>query len=554
MNENNEEEDIYKTNETEEDIYKVDDYDDYDEKKEAKEDLKAKLIKYGIIAFVVLVILVFLLAIFSPKKTITKVTTKDITLTAGDKYSIDYSKGTYTWTSSNQGVAKVSDDGEIIALKSGETTITVKSGKEAVSYIVHVEKLDDATAVTNVKMEKNTIEVEVDKTYDMKVVFTPSTVTNVELTWDSSDETVATVKDGVIKAIAPGTCMITVRTPNGNLDYCLVKVVGDGTYNPVESITISSTDVTLNDGSSYNLSYEVVPSESVNLITWESSNDEIATVENGVVYAHSSGEVTITAKSGDISQSVSVKVGQEKVLSNVVLDYNNIEVAVGEGYTLSVNDDIPVVWSCSNESIVAIDQTGGFVAIREGQAVITATADDGSYDECVITVANHPENNKIALNTDSLSISTGSSARLIATVTPSNNVSSIEWFSSNTNVATVTNGEVIAKAVGTTTITAQLPNGQKAECVVNVSAKVVDVLQIKINVSSLKLKVGKSSQLSVSILPSTATNKTITWSSSNTKVATVDKNGKVTAKSKGSAKIYARSANGVVDDCAVIVQ
>ena len=77
---------------------------------------------------------------------------------------------------------------------------------------------------------------------------------------------------------------------------------------------------------------------------------------------------------------------------------------------------------------------------------------------------------------------------------------------------------------------------------------------IQINVSSVTLNVNDTTQLTATVLPKDATNKTITWSSSNTEVATVDKNGKVTAKKKGSAKIYARSANGVVDDCAVIVK
>ena len=129
--------------EDKEDIYKVEDDDiNYTDKKEEREDLMHKLIKYGIIAFVALIVLVLLIAIFYPKGSSKKeVVAKEVTLNSGDKYTLDYSKGTYSWTSSNPDIAKVSDDGEIVGLKNGETTITITVGKETVTYKVRVEML-----------------------------------------------------------------------------------------------------------------------------------------------------------------------------------------------------------------------------------------------------------------------------------------------------------------------------------------------------------------------------------------------------------------------------
>ena len=163
----------------------------------------------------------------------------------------------------------------------------------------------------------------------------------------------------------------------------------------------------------------------------------------------------------------------------------------------------------------------------------------------------------IELSSNIINVGTGSGAIgvLTAKVLPSNTLDKkIIWKSSDTNIATVKDGEVTAIKDGTATITATLPNGEKAECVVNVSTKVINVLMVQINISSVTLNVNDTTQLTATVLPSNATNKTITWSSSNTNIVTVDKNGKVTAKAKGSAKIYARSANGVVDDCAIIVK
>ena len=544
--------------EDKEDIYKVEDDDiNYTEKKEEREDLMHKLIKYGIIAFVALIVLVLLIAIFYPKGSSKKeVVAKEVTLNSGDKYTLDYSKGTYSWTSSNPDIAKVSDDGEIVGLKNGETTITITVGKETVTYKVRVENVDEAVVLTNIKMEKNTVELEKDKSYKMNVTLTPSNATNAELKWTSSNEKVATVKDGEITAVGPGTCMVTVSSTNGNSDTCLVKVVGDGNYNPIEKIKIVSTDVSLNKGTSYNLSYEVVPEDSVNLITWKSSDEKIATVENGVVYALAGGTVKVTAQSGDLEEEVNVTVIEEKKEPDFILNQSEISLPVGNTYTLVPSSNIELTWVSYDINIASVDQSGNVTAKAVGETTVVAKAANGSSYTCKVTVtgAPTPSQETITLNTNTLSMNIGDKVRLVETVTPTNNVTNVTWASSDSEVASVNNGEVTAKKNGTTTITATLPNGSKAECVVTVSTKVIKAALVTLNANKITLKVGASSTLTATVLPSNTTNKTITWSSSNPNVATVDKNGKVTAIKEGSAKIYAKTENGVFDSCGVVVE
>ena len=541
-----------------EDIYKVEDDDiNYTDKKEEREDLMHKLIKYGIIAFVALIVLVLLIAIFYPKGSSKKeVVAKEVTLNSGDKYTLDYSKGTYSWTSSNPDIAKVSDDGEIVGLKNGETTITITVGKETVTYKVRVENVDEAVVLTNIKMEKNTVELEKDKSYKMNVTLTPSNATNAELKWTSSNEKVATVKDGEITAVGPGTCMVTVSSTNGNSDTCLVKVVGDGNYNPIEKIKIVSTDVSLNKGTSYNLSYEVVPEDSVNLITWKSSDEKIATVENGVVYALAGGTVKVTAQSGDLEEEVNVTVIEEKKEPDFILNQSEISLPVGNTYTLVPSSNIELTWVSYDINIASVDQSGNVTAKAVGETTVVAKAANGSSYTCKVTVtgAPTPSQETITLNTNTLSMNIGDKVRLVETVTPTNNVTNVTWASSDSEVASVNNGEVTAKKNGTTTITATLPNGSKAECVVTVSTKVIKAALVTLNANKITLKVGASSTLTATVLPSNTTNKTITWSSSNPDVATVDKNGKVTAVKEGSAKIYAKTENGVFDSCGVVVE
>ena len=160
----------------------------------------------------------------------------------------------------------------------------------------------------------------------------------------------------------------------------------------------------------------------------------------------------------------------------------------------------------------------------------------------------------VRLDKDSLSFTgTGSSQTLTATVSPSNATNkTITWSSSNTSVATVSNGVVKAVGFGTATITAKSNNGKTASCSVTVNPIVVS--SVSLNRSSLSFTgTGSSQTLTATVLPSNATNKTITWSSSNTSVATVSSNGTVKAVGFGTATITAKSNNGKTASCKVTV-
>ena len=161
----------------------------------------------------------------------------------------------------------------------------------------------------------------------------------------------------------------------------------------------------------------------------------------------------------------------------------------------------------------------------------------------------------ITLNKTSLTLTEGGSETLQATIQPSNATNkTITWSSSNTSVATVDSaGKVTAVKAGTATITATSNNGKKVNCTVTVNAKTVAVTGITLNKTSVAFNVGGSETLQATIQPSNATNKTVTWSSSNTSVATVDSAGKVTAVKAGTATITATSNNSKKASCTVTV-
>ena len=157
----------------------------------------------------------------------------------------------------------------------------------------------------------------------------------------------------------------------------------------------------------------------------------------------------------------------------------------------------------------------------------------------------------ISLSKTSMSLVKGNSSVLNVSYNPSNTTDSktVTWSSSNSSVAAVSNGVVTAKGAGTATITATC-NGKKATCLVTVS---VPLQSISLSKTSLSLNKGSSSTLTVSYNPSNTTvSKTVTWSSSNSSVASVS-GGRVTAKAAGTATITA-TCNGKQATCKVTVK
>ena len=162
----------------------------------------------------------------------------------------------------------------------------------------------------------------------------------------------------------------------------------------------------------------------------------------------------------------------------------------------------------------------------------------------------------VSLNKSEMTLTEGESETLAATVTPENAENkSIKWSSNNEAVATVdANGTVTAKSAGTAVITATSTNGKTAGCTVKVEKKQIPVTEVRLSESTVGIVEGSTYKLTATVLPENTTDsKSVSWSSSNSEVATVDANGTVTAKRAGTAVITATSTNGKTAGCTVTV-
>ena len=162
---------------------------------------------------------------------------------------------------------------------------------------------------------------------------------------------------------------------------------------------------------------------------------------------------------------------------------------------------------------------------------------------------------KLTMNLENVELKVSEDIQLALKIVPANDDLVIEWNSSDSKVATVdNNGLVQGIAPGNVIITATLASKETATCNVSVKSNEVLVSSINLNDTNINLKYGESKELSYTIEPSNATNQSVTWSSSNQSVVKVDENGKIEAKSAGTAIVTITSVNGVTANVNIVVK
>ena len=446
---------------------------------------------------------------------------------------------TVTWSSDNPAIATVDETGKVTAVGGGSAVITAQAGDQTATCAVTV-----TVPVISVSLNKGSLTLVEGESETLTVTVNPTDATNQQITWSSSSSSVASVVDGVVTALAPGTAVITARVADKEAT-CVVQV--ERSVIPVTGISLNKTSLNLIKGNSETLTATVTPADATDkTITWSTSNETIAKVDgNGRVTAVGGGSAVITAKAGDQTATCAVTVTVP--VSGIALNKSSLSLTKGASEiliaTVTPSDatDKTVSWSSSNAAVAAVDANGKVTAVGGGSAVITAKAGEQTAT-CAVTVT--VPVSSVTLNKSSLVLVEGDAETLIATVNPSDATDkTVTWSSSNLAVATVdASGKVTALKEGTAIITAQA-SGKTATCAVTVSNRVIPVSSISLNKSSLSLQKGEGETLTATVSPSDATDPTVTWSSSNPAVASVSAEGYVKAEGGGSAIITARAGN-----------
>ncbi len=253
-------------------------------------------------------------------------------------------------------------------------------------------KIGKVIPATGLTLNKETLSLSAGASETLTATVEPANATNKSITWTSSDESVATVKNGVVKALKTGSATITAKLGEFT-KTCAVTVTGTN----VTGISLDKTTLALNVGETGKLKATVSPADASNKgVIWSSSDKAVATVaEDGTVKAVKAGETTITAaaEGGNFKASCKVTVTKEIIpVASISLNKSELSLKAGSSENLTATvlpqnaDDKSVIWSSSNERVATV-VNGKVTALKMGEVVITATTVDGAKQaRCAVTV------------------------------------------------------------------------------------------------------------------------------------------------------------------------
>lgn len=452
------------------------------------------------------------------------------------------------WESADTKVVSVASDGTVTAIGPGTTTVkaTTNDGSFTSNCVVSVK-----SPAQHVSLDKTSLKLLEGESGKLTATVYPLNSTQKTLTWVSDHPDVASVdNEGNVTARKAGTATVTVKVAENVTAVCKVTVISR-----VTGISLSETTVELKPGETHQLTATVLPQNASNAeVTWYSDKESVATVsQSGLVTGVGPGETTVHAVTTDGGKMASCLVKVGTPVKGITLSVSSKTLYVGDpsldiSATLTPANatDKSLEWSSSDPEVASIAPGAALRAVikplKPGKTTITATTKDGGFTaSCEVTVKRHVSG--VSLNKASLTLYVGETESLAATVAPEDaSDKSVVWSSGNSAVASVSNGKVTANKPGSAVIKVVTNDlSKEAACTVTVKRHAESV---ELSQKEIKLYLGENRSLTATVLPSDASDKNVTWSSSNPNVATVSTAGNVVSKSVGTTVITVKTADG----------
>jgi uncharacterized protein YjdB/chitodextrinase len=432
--------------------------------------------------------------------------------------------------------------------------------------------------VKGVSLNTSALTVGAGKTADLKAILEPGNATNRAVTWNSSNTSIATVSEnGKVTAIAPGTAVITVTTEDGSFTAdCTVTVViepflvdsfDNGFINwesfssLVWGIEGGGPDAQLKGSTNLGgpqrimVKASLLPNTTEDYsIAFTATTDSFRTmfryVDGTNYYFLEFKNKNLVAMWKYANSGTPVQVGTTVDINAVISDFNledshryNIEVN-GEVFKLSIDDTLITTFNDSSLQAGGV----GFALKGTGTAASNLSVDEIRImpivsDAVTVIVTS------VSLDQSTLSLTAGDIEILGATITPVNATNkAVTWSTSDSSIATVSNtGKVTAIGAGIAVITVTTVDGghtSSREVTVTAVEVSVPVTNVSLDQEELSLITGDTATLIATVNPTEAANKAVTWSTSDTSIATVDSNVIVTATGAGTAVITVTTVDG----------
>ena len=447
------------------------------------------------------------------------------------------------WSTSNQNVAKIDENGNIQGISPGQAIISITDKANNLSYDCIVNVLEKKI----VSLNANTFTMYSGTKSAFAAYIDGIIVNNNQMEWKSSDETVAKVDtDGKIYGLKRGETAISCTTPNGTIASCYVKVL------PIIKINTSIYRCYPNQQSKFAISFDGFNTPNTS-VEWYSSDNSIAKVDtSGNILGVKKGIVVITAKDKESisSSQCTVEVLDNKVVS---LKESSIKILANSNYELVsfidgiLASNLKMNWSSSDDQIAIVDQNGTVYGLKSGTAIISCTTLYGTTATCEITILPI-----VRINASFYKCYPGQKSNFAVTIDGLKVENSfVNWESNNSDIARVdSNGYIYGVNSGKAIITAKDKiTGSFSECIV----EVINKKNVNLNTDKFNMRSNTSSIFASYVDGKKVENTQMKWSSSNEQVVRVDSFGKIYAIKGGTAIISCTTQYGTIAKCVVTV-
>ena len=504
----------------------------------------------------------------------------------------------FTWSSSNTAVVTINSAGVATAVTAGTATIQATgNGISSAAVTITVTVAAVASVVVNPSSTQDLMVGEMVTFTAMARTAGGAVRDDVSFRWSSSDTSVVTITSaGVATAVGAGTAM--VRATAGGITSSPVTIDVTETPPPepvVATVKVSPASMMIMVGGMFQFTAVAMTADGMTIddvdFTWMSDDEEVAEVdESGLVTAVAAGTAMITASAVDVTSmpaTVTVAESPPVIDSVEIVDAVPVMLEIGGSLQLmaaartsdgTMIGSVDFAWSSDDNEVATVDSTGLVTAVASGMADITAMAGEVSSEPVTVTVAEPPEVDRVTVLPRTATIEEGEMQQFTATAYDADDVEitgkTFAWKTGSTTVATI-DGMGLATGVGggSTTITASVDDVSGMARLTVIGEPDPDppdtpppppppppppeptVAAVTVSPSSASIEEGETRRFTARAFDSDneeITGKTFAWSSSSTRVATINASGLATARNAGTTTITA-DVDGVSGEATLTV-